>query len=165
MTQPKITRPLFPEGYVDKPKKYLSWDQVARKLTDAISYWICSVRPNGRPHAVPKWAVFVEDKIYYDGSPETRHAKNISKNPYVSLHLESGSDVVIVEGSAEEVQNPKRELAEKIANSYSDKYSELGYSPQPDQWDDGGLYEMRIEKVIAWTFLQEDPTKFVFDSE
>jgi nitroimidazol reductase NimA-like FMN-containing flavoprotein (pyridoxamine 5'-phosphate oxidase superfamily) len=165
MTEPKITRPLFPKGYADKPKTYLSWDQVARKLTDAINYWICSVRPNGHPHAVPKWAVFVEDKIYYDGSPETRHAKNISKNPHVSLHLESGSDVVIVEGSAQEVQNPKRELTEKIAKSYSYKYSELGYSPQPDQWDDGGLYEIRINKVIAWTFLQDDPTKFVFDSE
>ena len=164
MIQPKITRPYFPKGYADKPKTYVSWDQVVRKLTDAVNYWICSVRPNGHPHAVPKWAVFVEGKIYYDGSLETRHAKNISKNPHVSLHLESGSDVVIVEGLAQEIQNPERGLAEKIANSYSCKYSELGYSPQPDQWDDGGLYEMRINKVIVWTCLQDDPTKFVFDS-
>ena len=70
----KITRPKFPPGYVDKPVSYLNWDWVATRLTEAKHYWICSVRPDGRPHVVPRWCVFVEGKIYYDGSPETRHA-------------------------------------------------------------------------------------------
>jgi nitroimidazol reductase NimA-like FMN-containing flavoprotein (pyridoxamine 5'-phosphate oxidase superfamily) len=87
MTTPKVTRPYFPKGYVDDPKSLMHWSQVEAKLTDAINYWICSTRPDGRPHVIPRWAVWVDGKIYYDGSPETRHAKNITVNPNISLHL------------------------------------------------------------------------------
>jgi hypothetical protein len=33
---PKITRPQFPKGYVDKPASYVTWEWVAAQLTDAI---------------------------------------------------------------------------------------------------------------------------------
>jgi len=50
-----------------------------QRLDEAKNYWLCSVPPDGRPHVIPKWAVWVDDKIYYDGSPQTRHAKNIAE--------------------------------------------------------------------------------------
>ena len=86
----KITRPTFPPGYVDKPVAFLSWDRIVAQLTEAKNYWLCSVRPStpaapaGRPHVVPRWAVFMDGKIYYDGSPETRHARNIESNPNIT---------------------------------------------------------------------------------
>jgi len=163
MVQPIVTRPRFPKGYVDNPKSILPWSHVVRKLTHAINYWICSVNPNGRPHVVPKWAVMIADKMYYDGSPETRHAKNISENPFVSLHLEDGSDVVIVNGKVVELTLSPLELRETIARAYTDKYAELGYSPQPTFWENGGLYMLSIQTTIAWTSFTEDPTKFVFE--
>jgi nitroimidazol reductase NimA-like FMN-containing flavoprotein (pyridoxamine 5'-phosphate oxidase superfamily) len=164
MVQPKITRPHFPKGYVDNPKSLLPWSHVVEKVTNAINYWFCSVHPNGRPHSIPKWAVMVGDKIYYDASPETRHAKNITDNPYVSLHLESGSDVVIIDGEVVELQKSSLELRKKIAKAYTDKYSELGYSPQPSYWENGGLFMITIRTAMAWTSFAEDPTKFVFES-
>lgn len=165
MVQPMITRPHFPKGYVENPKAILPWSHVVEKLTQAIHYWICSVNPNGRPHAVPRWAVMVTDKIYYDGSPETRHAKNISENPYVSLHLEDGSDVVIVNGKVVELEQSPLELREKIAQAYIDKYAELGYAPQPSVWENGGLYMLSFQTALAWTSFAEDPTKFVFEEQ
>ena len=92
MTSPKVTRPTFPKGYVDKPTSFLTWDWVATQLTESKHYWLCSVRPNSQPHVVPRWCVYVDGKIYYDGSPETRHARNIEKNPHIAVHLESGSE-------------------------------------------------------------------------
>ena len=163
MAQPKITRPHFPKGYVDNPKAILPWSHVVEKLSQAINYWTCSVKPNGRPHAIPRWAVMVGDKIYYDGSPETRHAKNISKNPYVTLQLEDGSDVVIVNGKVVELREASLELREKIAKAYTKKYKELGYAPKPSYWENGGLYMLSIQTVLAWTSFKKDPTKFVFD--
>jgi len=161
MTQPLITRPHFPEGYLVHPKALLSWSHVEQRLGSAKNYWLCSVRPNGHPHSVPKWGVWVDSRLYFDGSPETRHARNIDANPHVSLHLESGDDVVIVEGTARAVDKPARPLAEKIAQGYCAKYAALGYAPTPDQWDNGGLFEIIPRTVLAWTKFTDDPTKFV----
>lgn len=44
MNTPKVTRPKFPKGYVDKPIRYLTWEWVAAQLTESKHYWLCSVR-------------------------------------------------------------------------------------------------------------------------
>ncbi|HOD05201.1 MAG TPA: pyridoxamine 5'-phosphate oxidase family protein [Anaerolineaceae bacterium] len=163
MQSPRVTRPHFPAGYLEAPTTLLQWEQVWPRLAEAQNYWLCSVRPDGRPHVIPKWAVWVDDKIYFDGSPQTRHARNIALNPQVALHLESGSEVVIVEGTCRELPNPDRQLTLKIAAAYCEKYAAAGYAPQPDQWDAGGLFEITPQAVLAWTQFNADPTKFSFD--
>ena len=165
MNQPQITRPRFPKGYIENPQALLQWSHVQQWLTDAKNYWLCTVRPNGHPHVVPKWGVWVDDNLYFDGSPDTRHARNIAENPSVALHLESGDDVVILEGIAQAVEKPLPELAVKVAHAYSTKYAALGYSPAPDQWDNGGLFEISVHIALAWTKFTDDPTKFVFEGE
>jgi hypothetical protein len=162
MIQPKVSRPQFPPGYVEKPKSFVTWEYIAQRLSEARNYWLCSVRPDGRPHVIPRWGAFVDGRFYYDGSPETRHAFNIGDNPHVSLHLESGDQVVVLEGISRPAGKPERELAKKIAQSYRDKYRDHGYAPKPDQWDAGGLYEFTPRQCIAWTQFTDDPTKFVF---
>lgn len=164
MQTPKITRPRFPRGYVEQPQIWLPWNHVVQRLTEAKNYWLCTVQPNGHPHVIPKWAVWVEDRIYFDGSPETRHARNIAENPHISLHLESGDDVVIVHGTARALSRPPAELAHKVANAYAIKYAAIGYAPEPDEWDAGGLFEIVPHTVLAWTQFTQDPTKFVLDA-
>jgi hypothetical protein len=169
MTTPKISRPTFPKGYVDKPVSYVDWDWVAAQLTDSKNYWLCSVRPPSsdaqgpRPHVVPRWCVFVDNKIYYDGSPETRHARNIESNPNVSVHLESGDQVIILEGTSVPAGKPSTELANRLVKEYRRKYREHGYSPEPAQWDEGGLYVFTPRQCLAWTSFTENPTKFTFE--
>ncbi|HJS20417.1 MAG TPA: pyridoxamine 5'-phosphate oxidase family protein [Anaerolineales bacterium] len=165
MTILKITRPKFPKGYVDNPTSYVDWDWVAAQLTDSKNYWLCSIRPDGRPHAIPRWAVYLDDRIYYDGSPETRHARNIESNPQISVHLENGSQVVILEGLAVPAGKPAIELANRLAETYRKKYTEFGYSPEPNQWDEDGLYVFTPQQCLAWTVFNENPTKFVFETE
>ena len=169
MPDPKISRPKFPPGYADKPASLLTWDWVAAQLTESKHYWLCSIRPpspdaqGGRPHVVPRWGVFVDDKFYYDGSSETRHARNIEKNPHVALHLESGSQAIILEGIAAPAGKPSPELAKKLSKAYGKKYKELGYAPKPDSWDGGGLYVFTPKQCIAWSNFTQDPTRFVFE--
>ena len=158
-----ISRPKFPSGYVDHPTSEVSWDYVAQQLTEAKNYWLCSVRPNGHPHCVPRWAVYVDGFIYYDGSPETRHARNITENPHVSLHLESGDQAIILEGTCRPAGKPSAELAQQLAAAYRAKYTQHGYSPEPDQWEEGGLYVFTPRQCLAWTVFFENPTKFTFD--
>jgi len=161
MTSPKITRPSFPKGYVDNPSSEVAWEYVEQRLRESRNYWLCTVRPNGRPHVIPRWGVYLDGKFYYDGSPETRHARNLESNPQVSLHLESGSNVVIMEGTAQPASKPDPELAVRLAEAYRAKYASEGYSPEPTQWDEGGLFVFTPRQCIAWTVFFENPTKFV----
>ncbi len=163
MDSPKIIRPKFPKGYVDNPVSYVTWDWVVEQLTEAKHYWLASVRSNGKPHVVPRWGVFIDNKFYYDGSPETRHARNILGNPNVTLHLESGEKAIILEGTSHPADKPEPEFAKQLAKTISDKYTALGYSPEPNQWDEGGLYIFTPRQCIAWSKFNEDPTKFIFE--
>lgn len=160
MHNPQITRPRFPEGYLVDPQSFLPWSHVEQRLIEAKHYWLCTVRPDGRPHAIPRWAVWLDQKIYFDGSPKTFHARNIAQNPNITLHLESGADVVIVEGVAAAAPRPSPSFGKKLAQEFSNKYAELGYAPEPDQWDNGGLFEITLHKVLAWTNFTQDPTRF-----
>ncbi|HEX6269371.1 MAG TPA: pyridoxamine 5'-phosphate oxidase family protein [Anaerolineales bacterium] len=166
----KITRPTFPRGYVDKPVSFVTWDWVAAQLTESKNYWLCSVRPPtpgapaGQPHVIPRWAVYVDGKLYYDGSPETRHARNIELNPHISVHLESGTEAIILEGRSLAAGKPSPELGKKLSQAYREKYGDFGYSPEPNSWDEGGLYVFTPRQCIAWSKFNEDPTKFIFDT-
>ena len=162
MDSPRITRPELPRGYVDHPVSSLTWEWAAAQLAESKNYWLCSVRPSGHPHVVPRWGVFLDGKFYYDGSPETRHARNIAENPHVSLHLESGDHAIILEGTSAPAGKPDPELARRLADEYCRKYTTHGYSPESTQWDAGGLYVFTPRQCIAWTVFFENPTKFVF---
>ncbi|HMB24560.1 MAG: pyridoxamine 5'-phosphate oxidase family protein [Chloroflexota bacterium] len=171
MEPTKVTRPQFPKGYVDKPVSYLTWDWVAAQLTESKNYWLCSVRPatskipDLRPHVIPRWGVFLDGRFYYDGSPETRHSRNIEGNPNVSVHLENGMEAVILEGTSEPAGKPSAELGKRLSREYKRKYTDLGYAPEPNSWDEGGLYVFTPRQCIAWSKFNEDPTKFIFEEE
>jgi hypothetical protein len=163
MQTPKISRPKLPEGYADNPASFVDWEWVAEQMTVSENYWLSSVRPDGRPHVVPRWGVFIDNKLYYDGSPKTQHSRNIIKNPYVSLHLENGYKVVIMEGASKTADKPTPEFAQLLSKAMTEKYASQGYSPAPNQWDEGGLYIFTPRQCLAWTSFYENPTKFIFE--
>ncbi len=153
MTTVVTERPEVPEGYglPEDDEGILEWAWAEERLVGAMNYWISTVRPSGRPHATPVWGVWHEGALYFDGSDQARRMKNIAANPEVAVHLESGDEVVIVEGTAaSETKPPKRELAEKLAALYTAKYAAHEYAPSPDQWDEGGLYVLRPRKALGW---------------
>ncbi|MBI5932529.1 MAG: pyridoxamine 5'-phosphate oxidase family protein [Chloroflexi bacterium] len=162
MTPRQIIRPQFPKGYADNPASFLMWEWVAAQLDEARHFWLCTVRPDGRPHVVPRWGVFLDDKFYYDGSPETRHAQNLTMNPNVSLHLENAEQAIILEGTSVSAPKPDPSFAMRLSEAFRAKYNALGYSPEPTQWDEGGLFVFTPRQCLAWTVFFENPTKFVF---
>jgi len=164
MTHPRVTRPRFPPGYLEQPKRWLDWSVVETWLSEAVHYWLCTVSPDLSPHAVPLWGVWVRGKVYFDGSPATRHARNLTHNPRVVVHLESGERAVILSGWARAIERPETDLAEDLACAYRAKYAALGYAPEPTQWEAGGLFEVRPQTVLAWSQFTEDPTRFVFEA-
>src|SRR4051794_13665911 len=92
---PDRARPTMPEGYglPETTDGLLSWPTVRQRLVESKHYWLATVRPDGTPHSVPRWGVWVDDRFYYDGAPTTRHVRNLQYNPACTLTLESGTEV------------------------------------------------------------------------
>lgn len=163
---PIVDRPVLPEGYGLPPTSegLLSWQDVETRLVAATSYWLASVRPDGRPHVVPRWGVWLDGRFWYDGAPTTRHARNLDENPACALHLESGTEVVILEGTSTPTRAPADTLGARIATAFS-KYHDAGYRPEADAWDGeegGGLRVLTPRSAMAWFSFPTDATRFRF---
>lgn len=164
--RPTSTRPTFPEGYgiPETAQGLLTWAEVEPRLVHAHHYWLSSVRPDGRPHAVPRWGVWLDGRFWYDGAPTTRHTRNVEANPAVTLTLESGTEVVIVEGESHATRADPEPLGARLSQAFT-KYADAGYSPAPDSWADaqgGGLRVITPHRVLAWFAFPTDCTLFAF---
>jgi nitroimidazol reductase NimA-like FMN-containing flavoprotein (pyridoxamine 5'-phosphate oxidase superfamily) len=163
--EPRRSRPLMPAGYgvPEGDEGMLDWRWAVERLEQARNYWFSTTRPDGRPHAMPAWAVWLDGELYFEGSPLTRRARNLAANPAVVVHLESGDEVVILEGASREVGQPDRALAERLAAGFTAKYAEThDYRPTPEQWDRGGLYAMRPRVAFGWSEFPATTTRWRF---
>jgi Pyridoxamine 5'-phosphate oxidase len=94
----------FDAEYSDPAATATSWEETHRALEEAELFWICTVRPDGRPHVTPVVAVWAEGAIWFStGAAEVKFA-NLRANPHVVLttgcnRWDGGLDVV-VEGKA-----------------------------------------------------------------
>ena len=85
--------------------------------------------------------------------------EDLTANPMLSVHLESGDDVVILEGAAEVVTDPDPGLVEQLFASSSAKYG-MGSR------DVEGSYVVRPRVAFAWSAgSPRTYTRWVFDQQ
>jgi hypothetical protein len=157
----------MPDGYgvPETSDELLEWSDVQARLTAASQYWMATTRPDGRPHVVPRWGVWVDDRFWYDGAPTTVHVRNLVRSPVCTLHLEDGWKAVIVDGMSQPAEPPGVSFGTRLAAGFADKYSDRGYEPRPDAWEGpqaGGLRVFTPAKVVAWFDFPTDVTRFRF---
>jgi hypothetical protein len=143
----QVGLPHVPPIYGLKPRKdYLPWTHVRKRFAGAHNYWICTARTDGRPHSIPVWGFFFDDTLYFGTGRSTRKARNLAHNPAVSVHLESGDDVVIVEGRVQEVHDSDKATLGKLDSASKAKYK------MPLMTIPGTvIYAVRPRVVLAWT--------------
>ena len=88
----------------------------------------------------------MEDRLHFGGGRSTRKARNLAANPNVVAHSESGENVVILEGVAQEVTDPA--LQELIDDAYEAKYGVRHGTP--------------VCVFHAWSRFPADATRWVF---
>lgn len=151
MGEPRLSRPDVPPAYgtaktVDATAD-LSWDRARERLEGARNYWVCSAG-SGRPHTMPVWGLWLEDAFYFSTARASRKGRNLAANPAVSVHLESGDDVVILEGMAEVVEDPA--TLQRFVDAYDAKYQF-----RPDTSDAANaVYVLRPR--VAFTWLEQN---------
>lgn len=161
MTEPRAEQlPLLAE--YGNPKKQLEWAAIRKELEDAPTYWVSTTRPDGRPHVVPRDGVWLDDTWYYSGAAKTVHNRNIAKNPAAVMHVGDGIKAIIVEGEVA-TASPTREIAQRLSDTTNVKYAHYDMNTTADTYLSGDYLALKARRVLAWTFLPEDATRFLFD--
>lgn len=136
---------------------FIPWPTVHERLQTSRIYWLATMRPDGRPHVAPLWGGWLDNALYFEGSPTTRWARNLAANPAVSINLESGIDVVITEGTAGFVPLSD-ELRARLIALWSEKYGQ--YGPQPDT---EGMFRFVPRTVRAFSESLQDGARWVLN--
>jgi pyridoxamine 5'-phosphate oxidase-like protein len=103
---PKADRPHMPDYGIPKSKKgMLPWKWAVKQLTRSRQYWIITVRPDARPHAMPVWGLWLDGVFYFSTGSETRKAKNLASNRHCIVATEDAAQAVILEGTAARVHD------------------------------------------------------------
>ena len=159
MKIPEPSRPYIPGYGVPKAKKgMLTWDWIDEQMKKATVYWIATVSPEGYPHAIPTWGIWIGGKLYFGGGEKTRHMRNLMTNSNIVAHLESGQEVIIVEGVVEVVKFGELDPSfnKQLEEESIRKYGAYGEG-------EGANFAVVPRKVIAWTAFLSNATRFIFE--
>jgi hypothetical protein len=143
---PELSQPCMFGGYVGSAK--LPWTWATERLTGARNYWIATTRPDGKPHSRPVWGVWLDNMFYF--STGSLAASNLVIQPAITVHLESGSEVVIIEGVAETIGDST--LVEDVVSQYNQKYN---WNIDPHNLP-GPFYAVRPLVAFGWHFEESE---------
>ena len=112
-------------GFTQPDAKPTPWPVALEQITAAETFWLSTVRPDGRPHVTPLIAVWHDDAIWFATGPEERKALNLAHNRAVVLTtgasaLAAGALDVVLEGVAEQVTTDAE--LQPVAAAYTAKY-------------------------------------------
>lgn len=152
--------PLPPEYGV--AKRPMAWSEVDRMLSESRVYWIATTRPDGRPHVVPSDGIWLDAGLYFGGSPETVHMRNVRANGTAAAHIGDGtSAAIVVEGTVAD-ETPELDVAERLAEANNTKYADYGFKTEAKGYVEAGVTVLRASRALAWTRFPENATRFAF---
>jgi nitroimidazol reductase NimA-like FMN-containing flavoprotein (pyridoxamine 5'-phosphate oxidase superfamily) len=89
-------------------------------LADGDTFWLATVRPDGRPHVMPVLAVWADGALHFSTGKTTRKGRNLAQNPSCVIALGSPGLDLVVEGLAAKVSDEAR--LRRVADAYASKY-------------------------------------------
>jgi pyridoxamine 5'-phosphate oxidase-like protein len=138
-------------------KGSVPWGWARERLTDSHNYLITTVRPDGRPHTMVVWGIWLENAYYFSTGWTTRKAKNLAANPYCAVCNENVEEAVILEGEARQLA--VSDIPQGAFAVYLKKY---GWKLDPEM---GPVFKITPRKVIAMPekLFPKGATRWLFD--
>jgi len=126
---PKATRPHIPGYGLPKNKKgLLPWKWAEDRLKKSRQYWIATTRPDGRPHVMIIWALWMDGLLYFSTGKNSRKARNLAANPRCAMCTDAADQAVVLEGVVRIERNVDtiREFVPLYEKKYKWKLGEMG---------------------------------------
>jgi PPOX class probable F420-dependent enzyme len=133
------------------------WERVQQVLEGADTFWITTVREDGRPHSTPLVAVWFGDAVWFCTGRTEQKARNLERrrNCLVSAGSTEFAGVdVVVEGVAEPITDDAR--LEPVAARFREKYgAPFNFAVRDHGFAVGDdppalVFEVRPTKVLAF---------------
>jgi len=161
---PRASRPYMP-GYgivgPDQGSGLLPWSWAEERLRASHEYWVSTVRPDGRPHAVPVWGVWFASAVWFSSGLRSRHVRNLLADPRCVVTTNDAGEPVIVEGVAEIVIDVGS--IRRFLEGYNAKY-EIDYGL--DFQEPSVNATVRVAPTTAFGLIEVDftgsPTRWEF---
>jgi PPOX class probable F420-dependent enzyme len=166
MTVPEPSRPHMP-GYGTKGptegRGLLPWSWAEERLAKSHDYWVATVRPDGRPHLMPVWAVWVDGALWFSSSLGSSKARNIAADPRCSIATDNAWEPVVIEGVASVVTD--HDALARYIGLENEKY-ETDYSV--DLLDPSANALFRVAPSWVFSLTEDDfegsPTRWTLTS-
>ena|SRR5437867_8510780 len=122
----------------------LPWSWATERLARSRNYFVATTCPDGRPHLMPVWGVWIEDTFFFSTGPNSRKAKNLAADPRCVISPEGAGETVIVEGTA--AFETDRAVLDRFVAAYKDKYDWQIDLADPNQ---SGIYRVLPQVVFG----------------
>jgi nitroimidazol reductase NimA-like FMN-containing flavoprotein (pyridoxamine 5'-phosphate oxidase superfamily) len=164
MSGPVPDRPVMP-GYgvlpADQGSGLIPWPEIERRLTLSHDYWVATVRPDGRPHVMPVWGVWLDGRLWFSSGLRSRKARNLAAEPRCTMTTDQAQDPVVLDGLAEQVVD-----ADGIAAFLAAMNGKYDAGMTADFLDPAvnGTFAVRPQRVIALSHddFTGSPTRWTF---
>lgn len=156
---PRAARPEM-EGYgvPQSMEGRLPWEWARERFARSHNYWLTTVRPDGAPHVMPVWGVWLDGAWYFSTSATSRKSRNLDRNPRCVVCNENAAEAVIVEGTATRLK-----VSDIPAQAFVDYKAKYGWDLDPKL---GPVWKVTPKAVFAMPEKQfpKGVTKWVFES-
>lgn len=108
---PHASRPHMPGYGILGPTEgtgLLPWSWAKERLGRSHDYWIASTWPDGRPHVMPVWGVWLDDALWFSSSADSRKVRNLRHDARCVATTDDAWEPVVVEGLAKIVTDGAR---------------------------------------------------------
>jgi len=81
------------------------------------THWLATVRPDGKPHVMPVWTVWMDGAFYFVAGTTTHQSKNLAQHASCVITVASSGLDLVVEGETTKVGHETR--LQQIADAYA----------------------------------------------
>jgi general stress protein 26 len=156
---PKASRPHMPGyGMPSGTKGLLTWAWAEERLFASHNYYLTTVRPDGTPHVMPLWGIWVDDRLYFSTGAKSVKARNLAANAACVICTDNAAEAVVVEGTASPLDDAAR--LKSISPHYARKYKSFTLDPKMGPIFEVrpkvvfGLSEKNFKAMTRWTFAE-----------
>jgi hypothetical protein len=143
-------------GLPEQGAKLLPWSHVVERMTASMHYWISTTSPAGAPHSRPVDGMWLDDRLYFGGDPQSSWCRNLASDPRACVTLENAEQAVILHGTVGTVR-AGRDLAVRLAEASNAKYD---MAQTAEEYERDEILVFTPHTAYAWTLLYEDATRW-----